>query len=194
MSLSPAQQEAPSAPEMSNKTPKAKRATRSKAEAKELLAQEASEDSLDAASENEANAAAPPVPPVFVQRDLKGPDGSIRSGWEMWIGDHCFGRADSKELLLASFERLQSPPSSFHWREVRNRMPMRGRPKAVQAQEPEELEEQEELQESQEAVKPATLATSEQDNSWSWDKAAEPLIADEGPEGFQEPTWETPAQ
>ena len=67
--------------------------------------------------------------PVFVKRDLTGPDGSIRPGWEMWIGDHCFGRADSKDLLLASFERLQSPPSSFHWREVRNRMPIRGRPK-----------------------------------------------------------------
>ncbi len=67
--------------------------------------------------------------PVFVKRDLTGPDGSIRPGWEMWIGDHCFGRADSKDLLLASFERLQSPPSSFHWREVRNRMPMRGRAK-----------------------------------------------------------------
>ena len=67
--------------------------------------------------------------PVFVKRDLIGPDGSVRPGWEMWIGDHCFGRADSKELLLASFERLQSPPSSFHWREVRNRMPIRGRAK-----------------------------------------------------------------
>ncbi len=70
-----------------------------------------------------------PTPPVFVKRDLTGPDGSKRPGWEMWIGDHCFGRADSKDLLLASFERLQSPPSSFHWREVRNRMPMRGRTK-----------------------------------------------------------------
>ena len=67
--------------------------------------------------------------PVFVKRDLVGPDGSVRPGWEMWIGDHCFGRADSKDLLLASFERLQSPPSSFHWREVRNRMPIRGRTK-----------------------------------------------------------------
>ena len=71
------------------------------------------------------------TPPVFVKRDLTGPDGSKRPGWEMWIGDHCFGRADSKDLLLASFERLQSPPSSFHWREVRNRMPMRGRPKGA---------------------------------------------------------------
>ena len=67
--------------------------------------------------------------PVFVKRDLVGPDGSVRPGWEMWIGDHCFGRADNKDLLLASFERLQSPPSSFHWREVRNRMPIRGRTK-----------------------------------------------------------------
>ena len=76
--------------------------------------------------------------PVFVKRDLTGPDGSTRPGWEMWIGDHCFGRADSKDLLLASFERLQSPPSSFHWREVRNRMPIRGRakrPAAAQATE-----------------------------------------------------------
>lgn len=71
----------------------------------------------------------PTAPPVFVKRNLTGPDGSKRPGWEMWIGDHCFGRADNKDLLLASFERLQSPPSSFHWREVRNRMPMRGRPK-----------------------------------------------------------------
>jgi hypothetical protein len=37
----------------------------------------------------------------------------------MWLGEHCFGRADSKKLLLASYDRLQSPPSSFHWREVR---------------------------------------------------------------------------
>lgn len=79
---------------------------------------------------------APPVsaPPVFVKRDLTGPDGSKRPGWEMWIGDHCFGRADNKDLLLASFERLQSPPSSFHWREVRNRMPMRGRPRNAPGQ------------------------------------------------------------
>ncbi len=87
--------------------------------------------------EKESSPAA--APPVFVKRDLTGPDGSTRPGWEMWIGDHCFGRADSKDLLLASFERLQSPPSSFHWREVRNRMPIRGRakrPVVAQATEP----------------------------------------------------------
>ncbi len=74
------------------------------------------------------------TPPVFIKRELTGPDGSKRPGWEMWIGDHCFGRADNKDLLLASFERLQSPPSSFHWREVRNRMPMRGRPRNAPGQ------------------------------------------------------------
>lgn len=87
--------------------------------------------------EEESSPAA--TPPVFVKRDLIGPDGSTRPGWEMWIGDHCFGRADNKDLLLASFERLQSPPSSFHWREVRNRMPIRGRakrPVAAPATEP----------------------------------------------------------
>ena len=88
---------------------------------------QASDQAPDQVFEQEASPAS--TPPVFVKRDLTGPDGSTRPGWEMWIGDHCFGRADSKDLLLASFERLQSPPSSFHWREVRNRMPMRGRVK-----------------------------------------------------------------
>lgn len=97
----------------------------------------------DQETEEESSSAA--TPPVFVKRDLIGPDGSIRPGWEMWIGDHCFGRADSKDLLLASFERLQSPPSSFHWREVRNRMPIRGRAKRpVAAQATERAEDNEE--------------------------------------------------
>jgi hypothetical protein len=91
----------------------------------------------------------------------------------MWIGEHCFGRADSKELLLASFQRLQSPPESFHWREVRNRMQMRGRPRPV----------------PQEQGKEAT---------WEWEtkeeEKAEPLLlGEEEAEGFQELTWENPA-
>ncbi len=57
--------------------------------------------------------------PTFVPCTLTGPDGSTRSGWEMWLGDHCFGRSDSKNLLLASYSRLQNPPSSFHWRAIR---------------------------------------------------------------------------
>lgn len=109
--------------------------------------------------------------PVFVRRDINAPDGSIRAGWEMWIGEHCFGRADSKELLLASFQRLQSPPESFHWREVRNRMQMRGRPRPAQPEQ-------------------------EKEAGWEEEETQQPtpvLLGEEEAEGFQELTWETPA-
>ena len=126
--------------------------------------------------EQAVNAESGPLPslslptPVFVQRNIVAPDGSVRSGWEMWIGDHCFGRADSKELLLASFQRLQSPPESFHWREVRNRMQMRGRPRPVAA------------------------AEQEKEESWEENEKEEPLLlGEEEAEGFQELTWENPA-
>ena len=56
--------------------------------------------------------------PRFVRCQLLGPDGKTRPGWEMWLGEHCFGRADRKESLLKSLERQQQPPQSFHWREV----------------------------------------------------------------------------
>jgi len=124
-----------------------------------------------------ASAEAQPMPtltlpePVFVRRDINAPDGSIRAGWEMWIGEHCFGRADSKELLLASFQRLQSPPESFHWREVRNRMQMRGRPRPAQPE-----QEKEEGWEENEAQPPAPV-----------------MLGEEEAEGFQELTWENPA-
>jgi len=123
-------------------------------------------------------AEAQPVPalalpePVFVRRDINAPDGSIRAGWEMWIGEHCFGRADSKELLLASFQRLQSPPESFHWREVRNRMQMRGRPRPAQ---PEPAEKEAGWEESENQP------------------AAPVMLGEEEAEGFQELTWENPA-
>ena len=107
--------------------------------------------------------------PEFVRRDIVAPDGSVRSGWEMWIGDHCFGRADSKDLLLASFQRLQSPPESFHWREVRNRMQMRGRPR------------------------PAPVKQ-EKEEGWEENEKEEPLLlGEEEADGFQELTWENPA-
>lgn len=108
--------------------------------------------------------------PVFVQRNIVAPDGTVREGWEMWIGDHCFGRADSKDLLLASFQRLQSPPESFHWREVRNRMQMRGR------------------------SRPVTPAGPEKEDGWEENEKEEPLLlGEEEAEGFQELTWENPA-
>ncbi len=56
--------------------------------------------------------------PRFVRCEITGPDGKTRPGWEMWLGEHCFGRADRKEMLLRSLERQQQPPQSFHWREV----------------------------------------------------------------------------
>lgn len=56
--------------------------------------------------------------PRFVRCQITGPDGKTRPGWEMWLGKHCFGRADRKEMLLRSLERQQQPPQSFHWREV----------------------------------------------------------------------------
>ncbi len=108
--------------------------------------------------------------PVFVRRDITAPDGSVRAGWEMWIGEHCFGRADSKELLLASFQRLQSPPESFHWREVRNRMQMRGRPRPAAQPEPQK-------EEGWEETPPETPI----------------MLGEEEAEGFQELTWENPA-
>jgi hypothetical protein len=163
MSLRPAPQEITPAPQ--KRTAKVQQ-TAAKSPAQEGAAATPDEASL-------AGVESPPVvavPPVFVQRDLTAPDGSVRPGWEMWIGDHCFGRADSKELLLASFERLQSPPSSFHWREVRNRMPMRGRPKAAA---------------SEEAAPDTPAAKEEAEESWAWDKKAEePLVTDET-EGIQ---------
>jgi hypothetical protein len=70
--------------------------------------------------------------PRFVRCLIVGPDGKTRPGWEMWLGEHCFGRADQKEILLRSLERQQQPPQSFHWREVhrqrfeRNRIPRPG--------------------------------------------------------------------
>lgn len=56
--------------------------------------------------------------PRFVRCHIVGPDGKTRPGWELWLGEHCFGRADQKEMLLRSLERQQQPPQSFHWREV----------------------------------------------------------------------------
>ena len=107
--------------------------------------------------------------PVFVRRDIIAPDGSVRAGWEMWIGEHCFGRADSKELLLASFQRLQSPPESFHWREVRNRMQMRGRPRPTQPE-------------------------PQKEEGWEETPQETPImLGEEEAEGFQELTWENPA-
>jgi hypothetical protein len=54
---------------------------------------------------------------LFVPCSLMGPDGKTRSGWEMRVGDMMFGRADSKETLIAYYTRLHDPLPSGHWRE-----------------------------------------------------------------------------
>ena len=167
MRLRPAKQEKPTT------TPKTKRGARRTQRAAQRPPKQ---ETAPARSAEPIEATPPPPPsllvptPSFVRRDITAPDGSVRPGWEMWIGDHCFGRADSKELLLASFQRLQSPPESFHWREVRNRLQMRGRPRTVQPE-------------------------PERDESWEWEnkEAEPPFLGEEEGEGFHELTWETPA-
>ncbi|MGE0682820.1 MAG: hypothetical protein AB7P69_18200 [Candidatus Binatia bacterium] len=55
--------------------------------------------------------------PVFVPCSLRGPDGQARPGWEMWVGDILFGRADTKESLLQYYARIHQPMPSGHWKD-----------------------------------------------------------------------------
>jgi hypothetical protein len=58
-----------------------------------------------------------PNTPTLVPCSLRGPDGKTRPGWEMWVGDLLFGRADTKESLLQYYTRIHEPMPSGHWRE-----------------------------------------------------------------------------
>lgn len=58
-----------------------------------------------------------PNAPVFVPCSLRGPDGSTRPGWEMWVGEILFGRADTKESLLQYYTRIHEPMPSGHWKD-----------------------------------------------------------------------------
>lgn len=58
-----------------------------------------------------------PNAPVFVPCSLRGPDGQIRPGWEMWVGDLLFGRADTKESLAQYYARIHEPMPSGHWKD-----------------------------------------------------------------------------
>ena len=82
----------------------------------------------------ESHSSQPPVTPKphFVRCNITGPDGKKRPGWEMWLGEHCFGRSDQKESLLQSLERQLQPSQSFHWREVHRQRFARAR--AAQSQ------------------------------------------------------------
>ena len=58
-----------------------------------------------------------PNAPVFVPCSLRGPDGQTRPGWELWVGEILFGRADTKESLLQYYARIHDPMPSAHWKE-----------------------------------------------------------------------------
>src|SRR2546423_4052241 len=58
-----------------------------------------------------------PNTPTLIPCALCGPDGKTRPGWEMWVGDLLFGRADTKESLLQYYTRIHEPMPSGHWRE-----------------------------------------------------------------------------
>lgn len=58
-----------------------------------------------------------PNSPVFVPCSLRGPDGQNRPGWELWVGDLLFGRADTKESLSQYYTRIHEPMPSGHWKD-----------------------------------------------------------------------------
>ncbi len=58
-----------------------------------------------------------PNTPTLIPCALRGPDGKTRPGWEMWVGNLLFGRADTKECLLQSYTRIYEPMPSGHWRD-----------------------------------------------------------------------------
>lgn len=64
--------------------------------------------------------------PTLSPCSLFGPDGKERPAWELRVGDISFGRADSKESLLAYYARLHQPMPSGHWRERSWQPPRRG--------------------------------------------------------------------
>ncbi len=63
--------------------------------------------------------------PTFIPCALMGPDGQERPGWELWVGEVMFGRADSKESLTAYYTLLQEPMPSGHWRNRPMQRPQR---------------------------------------------------------------------
>src|SRR5260221_5172223 len=58
-----------------------------------------------------------PNAPTLVPCSLRGPDGQVRPGWEMWVGDILFGRADTQESLLQYYTRIHEPMPSGHWKD-----------------------------------------------------------------------------
>jgi hypothetical protein len=58
-----------------------------------------------------------PNAPTLTPCSLRGPDGILRPGWELWVGEILFGRADTQESLLEYYARIHEPMPSGHWKD-----------------------------------------------------------------------------
>ncbi len=58
-----------------------------------------------------------PNAPILTPCSLRGPDGQVRPGWELWVGDILFGRADTQESLMQYYTRIHEPMPSGHWKD-----------------------------------------------------------------------------
>ncbi|MEW6298733.1 MAG: hypothetical protein AB1671_13460 [Thermodesulfobacteriota bacterium] len=94
-----------------------------------------------------------PKAPILSPCSLFGPDGKERPGWELRVGDVLFGRADSKESLLAYYARLHEPMPTGHWRE-RSWQPQR---RTVRRVRPDDTGQEEQSDEYELELEPDTL-------------------------------------
>ena len=72
----------------------------------------------------------PGIKPRFVPSEIRRPDGTILKAWEMFVGERSFGRSDSKEALLSSWEaRLEEAENGrpFAFRPLQKRTQRAGR-------------------------------------------------------------------
>ena len=72
----------------------------------------------------------PGIIPRFTRCRIVRPDGSVLEGWEMFVGDRSFGRSNSRNALLRSWEaRLEEAengrPFAFRPMYRRSRHPER---------------------------------------------------------------------
>jgi hypothetical protein len=73
----------------------------------------------------------PGIKPRFVRCTISRPDGSVLPAWEMFVGERSFGRSNSKEALLRSWEaRLEEAEQGkpFAFRPLQKRMQKADRP------------------------------------------------------------------
>jgi hypothetical protein len=67
----------------------------------------------------------PGIKPKFVRCQILRPDGSILPAWEMFVGERSYGRSNSKQALLRSWEaRLEEAENGrpFAFRPMQKRM------------------------------------------------------------------------